>query len=83
MIVNESIQTWNQTFGKVDCLEYPEDLRPILLNLRACKNILLPNFPEGMDSDVCIRMSLSKLCRADDDIEARFIAFEICRNTDR
>lgn len=82
MILNESIQTWNQTFGIVDCLEYPEALRPILLNLRACKNILLPNFPEGMDSDVCIRMSLSKLCRADD-IEARFIAFEICGNTDR
>lgn len=56
-IVNESIQTWNQTFGTVDRLEYPEALRPILLKLRARTNILLPNFPEGMDSDVCTRMS--------------------------
>lgn len=54
MIVNESKQTWNQTFGIVDCLEYPEALRPVLLKLRARTNILLPNFPEGMDSDVCI-----------------------------
>lgn len=57
VIVNESIQTWNQTFGIVDCLEYPEALLPILLKLRARTNILLPNFPEGMDSDVCTRMS--------------------------
>lgn len=56
-IVNESIQTWNETFGIVDCLEYPEGLRLILLKLRARTNILLPNFPEGMDSDVCTRMS--------------------------
>lgn len=55
-IVNESIQNWNQTFGIVDRLEYPEGLRPILLKLRARTNILLPNFPEGMDSDVCTRM---------------------------
>lgn len=57
MIVNGWIQTWNQTFGIVDCLEYPEALRPILLKLRARTNILLPNFPEGMDSDVCTQMS--------------------------
>lgn len=56
VIVNESIQTWNQTFGVVDCLKYPEALRRILLNLRARTNILLPNLPEGMDSDVCTRM---------------------------
>lgn len=56
MIVNESKQTWNQTFGIVNCLEYPEALRPVLLKLRARTNILLPNFPEGMDSDVCIRI---------------------------
>lgn len=56
-ILNESIQTWNQTFGIVDGLKYPEDLRPILLKLRARTNILLPNFPEGMDSDVCTQTS--------------------------
>lgn len=55
MIVSESIETWNQTFGIVDCLEYPEALRPVLLNLRARTNILLPNFPEGMDSIESIR----------------------------
>lgn len=61
VIVNESIQTWNQTFGMVDRLEYPEALRPILLKLRARTNILLPNFPEGMDSDVCTPMSFQNL----------------------
>lgn len=55
-IVNASIQTWNQTFGMIDRLEYPEALRPILLKLRARTNILLPHFPEGIDSDVCTRM---------------------------
>lgn len=84
-IVNASIQTWNQTFGIVDRLEYPEALRPILLKLRARTKILLPNFPEGIDSDVCTYSNapftnpavLIKI------FEARFIAFAICRNTDR
>lgn len=82
-IVNASIQTWNQTFGKVDRLEYPEALRPILLKLRARTNIVLPNFPEGIDSDVCTRMPFSKSSSSNKDFEAQFIAFAICRNTDR
>ncbi len=52
VIVNESIQMWNRTFGIVDSLEYPVALRPVLLKLRVLTDILLPNFPDGVDSDV-------------------------------
>ncbi|KAK4690662.1 hypothetical protein P7C71_g6179, partial [Lecanoromycetidae sp. Uapishka_2] len=37
---------WNRTFGTVDSLEYPEDLRPILSKWKSITDIQLPSFAE-------------------------------------
>jgi hypothetical protein len=51
-ILNDSILLWNRTFGRVDKLDYPAALRPVLLRLRTLTDIELPNFAED-DNEVC------------------------------
>lgn len=51
-IVNEAIQFWNRTFGAVEHLEYPDELRPTLLKLRKLTDLSLPAFPDGNESEV-------------------------------
>lgn len=49
VIVNNSIQAWNDTFGAQDSLEYPARVRVVMKKLRPIADINLPNFPEDID----------------------------------
>ncbi|MCJ1267116.1 hypothetical protein MMC22_007001 [Lobaria immixta] len=51
-IVNEAIHFWNRTFGAVEHLEYPDELRPVLLKLRKLTDLSLPAFPDRNDSEI-------------------------------
>ena len=41
-IVNLGIETWNDTFGLIEDLDYPENLRKILLRLSTIASLELP-----------------------------------------
>ena len=51
-VVNETIRMWNDTFGCVESLEYPECLRYYLQRLRSLVDLRLPGFPESHEEDV-------------------------------
>ncbi|KAF2193346.1 hypothetical protein K469DRAFT_744985 [Zopfia rhizophila CBS 207.26] len=55
-IVNVSIRTWNETFGKEESLRYPSRLEQALQRLHNAVEISLPSFPEH-DEDVGDRLS--------------------------
>ena len=51
-ILNNAILLWNLTFGRVEELEYPHALRPVLRRLRTLTEISLPNFAEEDSTEV-------------------------------
>lgn len=52
VIVNNSIEAWNETFGAQNSLEYPARVRVVMKKLRPIADINLPNFPEDIDEIV-------------------------------
>ena len=53
-IINRSVLMWNTTFGLADILEYPEDLRRILVRLSCITELLLPGVAVEKDPlEVC------------------------------
>jgi len=57
-ILNKSIGMWNRTFGCVEALEYPEDMRKALLRLRFMTDIQTPTFPEAEKDEVSFTVFL-------------------------
>lgn len=51
-VVNETIKMWNDTFGYLEFLDYPDGLRHYLQRLRSLVELRLPGFPESPDEDV-------------------------------
>lgn len=43
---------WNRTFGSVESLEYPDDLRPTLSKLKTVTDLQLPGFAESEAEEV-------------------------------
>lgn len=50
-IVSRAIELWNQRFGVLENLEYPDEVAKALARLRSSANLLLPNFPDIADSE--------------------------------
>ena len=51
-IVNDAVVMWNRTFGCVETLEYPEDLKRVLLKLRSTVDIDVPGIPNSRVQEV-------------------------------
>lgn len=51
-IVSSAIELWNQRFGVLENIEYPDEVSKALARLRSSANLLLPNFPDITDSEV-------------------------------
>ncbi|KAF8468891.1 Rap1-interacting factor 1 N terminal-domain-containing protein [Kalaharituber pfeilii] len=51
-IVNNTIKTWNTTFGAQKSLEYPSRVRIVMKKLRPVADINLPTFPEDIEEIV-------------------------------
>lgn len=56
-IAAETVQTWNDTFGQQDSLDYPASLRKVVKKLRQIADLRLPGFPEDSE-EVCISTPL-------------------------
>ena len=54
VIVNNSINVWNDTFGTQDTLEYPARVRIVMKKLRPIADLNLPTFPEDIDEVIVI-----------------------------
>ena len=52
-VVNETIRMWNDTFGCVELLEYPDCLGHYLQRLRSFVDLRLPGLRETSEEDVC------------------------------
>ena len=50
--MNESILSWNRTFGLVQDIEYSAALREILLRLRRVTDIEMPDLDTGDEREV-------------------------------
>ena len=62
-IVNECVVAWNQTFAQVESLEYPQELRTILLNLENIIDLELPNLSKSDGDEVsCCFASNLRVC---------------------
>lgn len=51
-VVSSAIDLWNERFGVLDGLHYPNEVAESLARLRASANLLLPNFPDIADNEV-------------------------------
>ena len=51
-IVSRAIELWNQRFGVLENIEYPDEVVKALARLRTSANLLLPNFPDVANSEV-------------------------------
>lgn len=51
-VVSSAIELWNERFGVLDGLHYPNEVAESLARLRTSANLLLPNFPDIADNEV-------------------------------
>lgn len=51
-IVNEALSLWNETFGLVEALEYPDALRLSLLRVKKVAEISLPGLEDDLSAQV-------------------------------
>ena len=64
-ILNQSITMWNRTFGRAEALEYPEEIRKVLLILRSMTEMQLPSLQEAetdqVGSTLCLMQRHARL----------------------
>lgn len=51
-ILNDAIQMWNRKFGCSEMLNYPDDLRSALLNLKMLTEVETPGLPDEQSQQV-------------------------------
>ena len=63
-IVSSAIELWNELFGVIESIEYPDEVAQALARLRSSANLLVPNFPDIADNEVSTFHHLSPELKA-------------------
>lgn len=77
-IVNATVTWWNQKFEGLMAVDYPEKLKPVLLSLRACADIVLPGLEDSSADRQSERISYVE---SQDDMQAASIPFKVPART--